>query len=514
VTSSPGDGLGVTEPDVARDHLRITIAMLAVAPTIWLGWLVLHQQPLPISDIGTAGLVTTGFCLIASVLVLVVHRLPLLSFPAALLGATFLFTCSPLMLYQVQGAQAFDSWEIVDIHAVVQAMPVVMLAFSSFVVGSMITRRRPHADPYTPGPDTPLDDRARVMRQLAIAMYAITVLFVIVFTLQGGALTFAFQGGHQGFHGAKRVGQVSSLVGASTSRLMPWSLLILAATSRDRRSRMITTALAVPFVVMMFSTGDRGNALAAMVTIAAGLYLVGARISWRRAIALIALIAFLIPTILNLRRVPVSDWSMQAFTAAATNEVNGTPVYGQTIVGGFLLAMSAPYQTLMATVGAVPSQEDYHAGSDYLESLIVAVPFRSGLLARLGVDIRQLPPSQWVLQYLHPGRTAGPGYLQLAEAYLQFGALGVIGLYVLLGWGVTHLWWYVSDRRWKPQTVAFALIAMAEMLIWVRNSSTLEVRALTWGAIIVYVVPALLTVRRHRRAPAVEPAFGRSVLQP
>jgi nitrate reductase alpha subunit len=83
------------------------------------------------------------------------------------------------------------------------------------------------------------------------------------------------------------------------------------------------------------------------------------------------------------------------------------------------------------------------------------------------------------------------------------------------GGGWAH---YVGQEKVRPlagwQTVAFALIAMAEMLIWVRNSSTLEVRALTWGAIIVYVVPALLTVRRHRRAPAVEPAFGRSVLQP
>jgi hypothetical protein len=502
----------VINADVARDHLRITIAILSIAPTVWLGWLVLHQQGLPVSDIGTAGLITTAFCLAASLIVLAVHRLPILSFPAALLGTTFLFTCSPLMLYQVQGLQAFSSWEFVDIHGVLLAMPIIMLAFSSFVLGSMLTRRRRPVAADQPGPETRLDDRARVLRQLAIAMYAITALLVIVFTLRGGALTFAFQGGHQGFHGAKRVGAVGSLVGASTSRLMPWSLLILAATSRDRRSRLMTAALAVPFVLMMFSTGDRGNALAAMVTIAIGLSLVGARISWRGAAVLLLLIAFLIPTVLNLRRVPVSDWSMQAFTAAATNEVNGTPVYGQTMLGGFLLSMSAPYQTLMATVGAVPSREDYHRGSDYLESLVVAVPFRSAILSRLGIDVRQLPPSQWVLQYLHQGRTAGPGYLQLAEAYLQFGALGVVGLYVLLGWAVTHLWWYVSDRRWNAQVLAFALIAMEEMLIWVRNASTLEVRALAWGAIIVYAVPAILAVRRRRRSPRAEPAFEARVL--
>jgi subtilase family serine protease len=58
-----------------------------------------------------------------------------------------------------------------------------------------------------------------------------------------------------------------------------------------------------------------------------------------------------------------------------------------------------------------------------------------------------------------------------------------------------------------------ALIAMGEMLIWVRNSSTLEVRALAWGAIIVYVVPAILAVRRRRRTFA-GPAFAPRPLQP
>src|SRR4029453_5692836 len=107
--------------------------------------------------------------------------------------------------------------------------------------------------------------------------------------------------------------------------------------------------------------------------------------------------------------------------------------------------------------------------SDYLSSLVVALPFRSILLAPLNVDIRDFPPSQWVLSYLFPGRPAGPGYLQVAAAYLQFGAVGVIFLYGLLGWGLTRLWRYVSSRTWDARTVAFSLIVMSEMLIWVRN---------------------------------------------
>ena len=225
------------------------------------------------------------------------------------------------------------------------ARPIVMLAFSSFLVGSMLVRA-PKGGEAARGAsfDEPPEPRVRALRNFAIALYAVSALLIIGFTLSGSALTYAFEGGHQGFHAAKRVGQLSQLVGVSMARFLPWSLLIMAATSRDRRSRIAVAVLAVPFIIVMFSTGDRGNALAAMVTIASGLYLVGARIGLQRTLVLVAVIVFLIPTVLNLRRVPISQWTPQSFTAAATNEINGTPAYGQTLVGGFLVSMSSSFQ--------------------------------------------------------------------------------------------------------------------------------------------------------------------------
>ena len=154
----------------------------------------------------------------------------------------------------------------------------------------------------------------------------------------------------------------------------------------------------------------------------------------------------------------------------------------------------------MATVKVVPQQEEYHYGSDYASSLVVALPFRSILLAPLDVDLRSFPPSQWVLSYLAPGRNAGPGYLQVAEAYLQFGAFGVIVVYLLMGWGLTRLWRFVARRTWDARDVAFSLIVISETLIWVRNSSALFVRALTWGFLLVYIVPAL--IRGRARTPS------------
>lgn len=477
----------------------MALAFFAFMSTLGLGWLVLTHRSLPLGDLQSSALATVVFCLLVIACVLYVQHLPVLSFPTLFLAATFMFTCSPLLLYQFQGAQAFRDWEWVDVPSTLVAMPVIALAFSSFLLGAMVIRT-----PEPNGEGTPIarpdhvDLDERLLRRVGYALYAVAALLIAVSSLSGGTLTFAVEGGYHAFHGAKRAGEISQLAGVSLSRLLPWSLLILTATSNDRRSRLVVMLLAVPALAIMLGIGDRSGPLAGAVIIACGLSLRGSRINLRRSLGLALLIAFLMQMILNLRTVPVSQWSSNVLEMAATNQVEDTNTYREDFLGGFLITTAGSYQTLMATVKVVPQEEAYHYGSDYLSSLVVALPFRSILLAPFDVDIRNLPPSQWVLSYLHPGRTAGPGYLQVAEAYLQFGAIGVIVLYVLMGWGLTRLWRFVSSKTWDVRTIAFSLIVMSETLIWVRNSSALAVRALTWGWLLVYVVPALFRARPSR----------------
>jgi len=484
---------------VFREYLRMALAGLAIISTLGLGWLVLTHQPLPLGDLRSSALATVVFCLLVIACMTYVQRVPVLSFPSLLLVVTFMFTCSPLLLYQFQGQAAFRDWEWVDVRSTLVAMPVIALAFSSFLLGTMLTRTPEPSDdapPVSQHDHVHVDER--ILRGLGYALYAVAALLIVASTITGGALTYAIDGGYHAFHGAKRAGQISQLAGVSLARLLPWSLLILTATSKDRRSRTIVVLLAIPALAVMLGIGDRSGPLAAVIMIACGLFLRGSRISLMRSLAVAVLVAFLMPAILNLRTVPISQWSGAVLGMAATNQVEATNTYREDFLGGFLITTSGSYQTLMATVKVVPQEESYHYGSDYLSSLVVALPFRNLLLDPFDLDIRSFPPSQWVLSYLAPGRTAGPGYLQVAEAYLQFGAIGVIILYVLLGWGLTRLWRYVSTKSWDARTVAFSLIVMSETLIWVRNSSALFVRALTWGWLIVYLAPALIRGRAGR----------------
>ena len=483
---------GLMNDWVFREYLRMAIAGLAIMSTVGLGVLVTTHEPLPLGDLRSSALATLVFCVLVIVLVLYVQRLPLLSFPSLLLVVTFIFTCSPLLLYQFQGVEAFRDWEWVDVRSTRVALPVIALAFSSFLLGTMLMRtpgREGGSPPMRRHDHVVIDEQ--VLRRLGYVLYGVAALLIAAASVSGGGLTFAIEGGYHAFHGAKRAGEISQLAGVSLSRLLPWSLLILTATSNDRRSRRLVVLLAMPALLIMLAIGDRSGPLAAISVIACGLLLRGARISWARTLVVGVLIAFLMPLILNLRTVPISQWSGNVFEMAATNQVESTNTYGHGIFEGFLVSTSSSYQTLMATVKVVPQEESYHYGSDYLSSLVVSIPFRSVLMRSLDVDPRTFPPSQWVLSYLAPGRTAGPGYLQVAEAYLQFGAAGVFGLYALMGWGLTKLWRSVASKTWDARTIAFSLIVMSETLIWVRNSSALIVRALAWGWMLVYVVPAL-----------------------
>jgi hypothetical protein len=483
------------------------MAVLALMPTLWLGWLVYQGRSLPFT-MRSAALITVVFCLGASAAVLWLRRLPILSFPSLFLAVTFLFTCSPLLLFLMEGIPSFSAWEAVDLTGIARAMPVIMLAFSSFLLGALLLPSRPEdaAGPVDVSTWPEPTSRERALRMVGFTLYGAAALAVVTSSILHGTgpLSYAFGGGYSAYHGAKRSGQLSQFVGVSVAHLLPWALLILVATSRDHRARRLAVLMTLPFVLVMLAVGDRGGPIATIAIVGSGLYLVGGRINFWKSAALVAVIAFLIPTILNLRQLPISQWSPSAITSAAGNQVQATHTYGSGPIEGFLVSMSSVYQTLMATVDQVPDREPYHLGSDYAASLVVAVPFRSVLLPTLfGTEVNRLAPSDWALSLLHPGKNAGLGYLQVAEAYLEFGAVGVLILYLVLGWVLTSMWRAMRARASDALGLAFSLIVVMETMLWIRNSSSLFVRAVAWGFIVVYALPTLLARRRRPSTRAI-----------
>jgi O-antigen polysaccharide polymerase Wzy len=469
---------------------RGTLFVLASAATVGLAWLVRYHEPLPAVGFRTAALVTTVFAVAVIASVLYVHRLPLLSFPGLFLGMTFVFTCSPLILFLLQGRDAFRFWELVDVASVLAAMPVVMLAFSSFAVGALLARPSPRAG------DAPRDRVVRenvvALRRVGLVLYVLSILVVAAATLRGSGLNLIFEGGYPAFAGARKEGQLSQFVVGSLAWFLPWSLLILAATSRDRRSYAGSLLLALPALSIILFAGDRGGALSVVLLLASAGLLLGLRIDWKRSLVVLAVVAMLFSTVQVLRQTPASEWTPQFVEESATGEVQGSRTYQQSFHEAVLTGAAPSYQTLMATVMEVPENASYRYGRDYLRSVFGPVPFTETPRSLFGLELGREHPSEWVKSILNPDRWAGTGYLQAAEAYLEFGAFGVVVLYAFLGWGVVTLWDRLAARRPDARTLAFSLILMQELLILVRNDSGGVVRTLVWGWLVVYAGPWLI----------------------
>jgi hypothetical protein len=499
-----GIDLSSHEGVVTGAFWRGTLFVLTSASTVGLAWLVRYHEALPGVGFRTATLVTTLFAVVVIGVVLYVHRLSLLSFPVLFLGMTFTFTCSPLILFQLQSRDAFRFWERVDVDSVLIAMPVVMLAFASFSVGAMLVRPSPRT--LAAPRDRAAGDDVVALRRVGLVLFVISILVVAVYTLRGSGLNLIFEGGYRDFAGARKEGNLSQLVVASLAWFLPWSVLILAATSMDRRSYAGSVLLAIPAVSISLFAGDRGGALSVVLLLASAGLLLGLRIDWKRSLLVFGVVAVLFTTVQVLRQTPASEWSPALVAESASGDVQGSRTYDQSFYEAVLTGAVPSYQTLMATVMEVPENAPYRYGRDYLRSAFEPVPFAKTPRSILGLELGREDPSDWAKSVLDPRRWAGTGYLQVAEAYLEFGALGVVIVYVFLGWGVTSLWHRLSAKRPDPRTLAFSLIVTQELLILVRNDSTGIVRTLIWGSLVVYAGPWLIR-RLGFLAPA-EPGSG------
>lgn len=485
--------------DHQPQHWRSAVFWFGVSSSVALCWLAAHHQPLPGLDLQGAALVTVLFALLCIALTWAVLRLPLLSFPLMFTGVTFLFTCSPLILYQTEGYDAFQYWRLVDERSILLGLPVVMLAFAAFLVGALASPVADDAPTSQPQGGRLDGSYADTLRIIGFYLYLFAMLLLIVASLRGSALGLAYEGGYRELADTRKSGEMSRLVVASISWFIPWSLLILTATSRTRRMYVQTVLLAIPAIVLMLLGGARAAPLGAMLLVASGGYLLGYGANWKQSVAVLALVALLIPTMMNLRNIPIREWTPELLWQAVTNRIENTRSYEEPLFDALLVSNSTSYQTLMGTILYVPDREPYRYGMDYLRAIVVAMPFGSTIFSTIGIDLSAEEPSNWLKERLSPTSWAGLGYLQMAEAYLQFGAYGVVLLYLVLGYTVTGLWRRMERGRLEARFFALILLLMMALLIWVRNESVALTRPLVWGVLLIYVLPALLEKQRARR---------------
>lgn len=161
-------------------------------------------------------------------------------------------------------------------------------------------------------------------------------------------------------------------------------------------------------------------------------------------------------------------------------------------------------------LGQIPGKMDHTYGATYLQALLTLPPswiYDSGTPGL----------SSWLVSRYAPGSDGGYGFSLSAEAYMNFGLVGVFGVFLLVGLGLRAAINGFGQSEWRSY---FSVYLMAGTLYALRGDSSQLLKLIVYGSIffaVIHVTSARgrpdLSARRvphrvHRRGTG--PAVGSS----
>jgi oligosaccharide repeat unit polymerase len=272
--------------------------------------------------------------------------------------------------------------------------------------------------------------------------------------------------------------------------VFPTALSLLIIGSRTSGQKLATYSLGFLSFSVIFLSGTRGSALAPLL---AGLVLwnkSGKKVSRGFALAVLITVLFAIPTIGAFRNSGKAYNKMTAddlVKSANTAKVKQTFIeLGQT---GMLLGQIMKY---------VPERDPYWYGSTYLRALRGAIPNVMSHMAestRINAmqgghtdphAIRNTNPSEWLTYRVAPEKFLmgeGVGFSAIGEPYMNFGLLGVVIFFVMLGYLLGH--YDALELRSDPKKFALATIVFWPLLTLPRNDMVIVVKPIAFTLIIL-----------------------------
>lgn len=233
------------------------------------------------------------------------------------------------------------------------------------------------------------------------------------------------------------------------------------------------------YLASMTAEGDRGSlALAVLPLLIIQHYWVR-RIRWRNGLLLIVA-GLTVFGMLKLYRgsKDIADAARQTFQLS-TYEM-------------LFHEMGNTLDVVVRSMAVVPVREDYFGGKTYAWALARALPNMSLQPREWG-----FVSSKWIVEETAPdiaARFGGFGYSIVAEAYINFGAIGAGAFLLLLGLVMGRLERMLARPRIELWTVVLVCLFELSLVTHVRNTGVIFVRGFVWMACIVVLIRAFSRV--------------------
>lgn len=351
------------------------------------------------------------------------------------------------------------------------ALYLLILAFGSFALGAALAgRSKADASSVATEPDW----TNRSLYYIGLATCAVGVCALLLGIRELGSSRF-FQATY--FETYRLARTYDPRLFVTSLQLTPMGFYLALAAAPRVRIRPVALA-GLTWAAMIFLLGYRGFAL---TPIAAALVILskrGFRVPRWTAVIGLSVVLVAIPISRQLRDTRLSDRS------SAITDIPLAPLEAIQEIGGSL-------RPLVHTIDLLEN-ESYRLGSTYSQALGQVLPSLS--IEWRGdpyLPLEKLPPSHWVSRLASPWNYkhfGGLGFSAVAEPYMNFGPVGVVVVFGLVGFLLVRM-----DRMntLRPSQLACWGMILGPLLWATRNSSGVFFRPAIWGLILVLLARVL-----------------------
>jgi oligosaccharide repeat unit polymerase len=378
---------------------------------------------------------------------------------------------------------------------VIRSLLLVFAALAGLHFGALIAALPARAPP--PAEPASASTASRMTGLTVLAISAVPLLLqlrhIVGVAVAGGYMALYQQDfGSAGASSAQSIG---------ADLVMPGAYFLLAGSAQHRRCRIAAIAILSVYCFTLLFVGYRGHSVMPLVSMAWLWECTIRRISRAHvAIAAAILLCGVFPFIRATRELwPVAERT-SATAVESYSEMEDHPAVAT------FSEMGGSISTVAYTVELVPKYRAYDDGVGYAYALLTVVP---SLFWDRHPSVARGAPSAWLIETIDPYTAAqggSIGYSFVADAFLNFGPLGVPLFSLFLGWAIVRFWRWADGRVGRLAVVA---TFVPHLLFSARAEIDVLPRPLVWYGFVPYAL--YLLIRRSLEERSVSSVAGRAV---